>query len=201
MALKAPSKRKKTDKTTVANQDQTPVFQLKITLKDIRPPIWRRLLVPGALTLDRLHDTIQKAMGWEDYHLHLFKIHNEFYSIPSPEDWEPMKDATQFRLDRLGLTEKAKFMYEYDFGDSWQHDIVVEKILPADASLQHPVCIKGKRACPPEDSGGVWGYESFLEAINDPSHEEHESTREWWGADFDAEAFDIEDVNQQLALV
>jgi hypothetical protein len=101
-------------------------------------------------------------------------------------------------LSEIATTAIRKFVYEYDFGDSWEHEILVEKILPAEAETAYPLCLRGKRACPPEDVGGVWGYEEFLEAIGDPTQEEHESYLEWVGGDFDPEAFDLEETNQRL---
>ncbi len=187
---------KKTEKT-----NESEIYQIKITLKGTRPPIWRRLLVPGAITLDLLHDTIQDAMGWADCHLHQFTINGQYYSIPSPDDWDPMEDSRDIRLDGLGMSEKSKFLYEYDFGDSWIHEIFVEKILPPDPKMVSPVCIKGKRACPPEDVGGVWGYANLVEAIKDPEHEEYEELLEWVGDDFDPEEFDMDLVNALLKKI
>lgn len=174
------------------------IYQIKVTLRHSKPPIWRRLLVPGDATLDDMHDIIQIAMGWTDSHLHQFIIAKEYYSIPDGEDWGPVLDERQYRLSQIAPSEKSKFIYEYDFGDSWEHEIVVEKILPRDPEAQYPTCLTGKRACPPEDIGGVWGFEAFLEAINDPEHEEHESYMEWWGEQFDPAALDLDEINQDL---
>ena len=137
-------------------------------------------------------------MGWTNSHLHHFIINDEYYSIPHEEDWEPVIDEREVRISEIVQEEGKKFVYEYDFGDSWEHDVIVEKILPIDPKEQYPKCIKGKRACPPEDVGGVWEYDTFLEAMGDPNHEEHGSYVEWWGDEFDPEAFDIEEINQAL---
>lgn len=177
------------------------VYQLKITLRGSKPPIWRRVMVPATFNLYKLHQVIQVAMGWDDSHLHQFIIDGEYYSIPSPDDWEPVIDERRFTLSRSAPYEKMKFVYEYDFGDSWEHIVLVEKILPTEAGRQYPICIKGKRACPPEDVGGVWGYENFLEALGDPDHEEHESYLEWIDGEFDAEAFNLEAINIALQRV
>jgi hypothetical protein len=185
----------------MATQSTDLVYQLKITLRNFRPPIWRRVLVPASITLYKLHQIIQVAMGWTDSHLHQFIIGREYYSIPSPDDWEPVKDERRYRLYQIAPAEKSKFVYEYDFGDSWEHEILVEKIVPAEPGKKYPVCVAGKRACPPEDVGGVWGYAEFLEAISNPDHEEHESYLEWAGGEFDPEAFDIEVVNELLARI
>jgi len=177
------------------------VYQLKITLRGSKPPIWRRVIVPATFHLYKLHQVIQAAMGWDDSHLHQFIIEGEYYSIPSPDDWEPVIDERRYALSRIAPYEMMKFVYEYDFGDSWEHIVLVEKILPAEAGRQYPICIKGKRACPPEDVGGVWGYENFLEALGDPDHEEHESYLEWIDGEFDAEAFNLEAINIALQRV
>lgn len=181
-----------------------PVYQLKITLKDFKPAIWRRVLVPGHYTLASLHRVVQYAMGWTESHLHCFSVGRERYSLPEPgTDWGDSgdRDSRRVRLGQIAPSEKMRFLYEYDFGDGWEHDILVEKILPPDPELKHPVCLKGKGACPPEDVGGVWGYAEFLEAICDPKHEEHDSWLEWVGDEFDPDAFDLEDTNAALRLI
>jgi hypothetical protein len=160
------------------------VYQLKVTLRESKPPVWRRLLIPATYNLCQLHQIIQVAMGWTDSHLHQFIIEDKYYSIPSPDDWKPVLDERRFKLNQLFPSNGYKFIYEYDFGDSWEHQILIEKILPPESSLKHPVCIKGRRACPPEDIGGIWGYEEFLAAMQDD--------------EFDPEEFDIEEVNAIL---
>jgi len=177
------------------------IYQLKITLIDSKPPIWRRVLVPAHFNLYQLHQTIQAAMGWMDYHLHQFIIDGEFYSVPSSEDWEPVIDERKFKLEKIAPAIKSKFVYEYDFGDSWRHQIVVEKILPPSPDEKYPQCIKGKRACPPEDVGGVWGYDDFLEAIQDENHGGHDEYLDWVGGEFDPEAFDLAEINQRLHVI
>lgn len=174
------------------------IYQIKVTLRHSKPPIWRRLLVSGDATLFDMHKIVQIAMGWTNSHLHQFIIDGEYYSILSEEDWEPVIDERKYRLAKIASTGKRKFIYEYDFGDSWEHEIVVEKILPIDPKVKYPYCVKGKRACPPEDVGGVWGFEVFLEAMKDPQHEEHESYVEWWGEIYDPEALDLDEINQGL---
>lgn len=184
-----------------------PVYQIKITLRHSKPPIWRRLLISSETTLAKLHRIIQEAMGWYDSHLHMFEIHGERYSAPSPYDPSHLaelgaKSSSRVKLSRLISQEGEKFSYDYDFGDDWQHEILIEKILPPDPLQKLPVCLKGKRACPPEDVGGVWGYEIFLAAIKDPNHPEHEMYTEWIdGDDFDPEEFDIDYVNQRLRAI
>jgi len=177
------------------------VYQLKITLRVVRPPIWRRVLVTDMTNLNQLHWIIQIAMGWTNSHLHQFIIDEEYYSEPMLEvdDWGPeVKNEKRVRLSALSLEPKRKFTYEYDFGDSWQHEILVEKVLAPEAGARYPQCIGGKRACPPEDCGGVWGYERFLEVIKDEDDPEHEETLEWAGGSFDPEAFSAEEANEAL---
>lgn len=176
------------------------IYQLKITLQDIRPPIWRRVLVPGNMSLGTLHEIIQTAMGWTNSHLHQFTISNKHYSDPDP-DWEMehARDQWKTRLGNVAPATKGSFIYEYDFGDGWEHKILVEKITDADDRFPgHPICLAGARACPPEDCGGPWGYADFLAAIRDPEHEEHESLLDWIGGSFNPELFDLVEVNELL---
>ncbi len=176
------------------------VYQLKVTLDDSKPPIWRRILVLDNITLADLHEIIQRAMGWGNYHLHMFTIGGQVFGDPDDDETGEIgtMNEKRHRLNQLGLHEKAKFSYEYDFGDSWEHTILLEKILPAEKGVHYPACIKGKRACPPEDVGGVWGYDDFLEAIANPNHPERKEMLEWIGSDFDPEEFDLDEVNQSL---
>jgi hypothetical protein len=182
----------------MTNKSTDPIYQLKVTLRGSKPPIWRRLLVPGSCTLAELHGILQVSMGWYDSHLHLFTIGETDYSTPFPEDWPPVKDERRYRLKQVAPSEKMKFLYVYDFGDGWEHEILVEKILPREHGGKYPLCIKGKLACPPDDVGGIGGYYFFLEAMSDPNHPEHDHYLEWWGTEFDPEEFSIEDVNLDL---
>lgn len=179
----------------------SPIYQLKITLRGGKPPIWRRVLVPGAFSLYQLHQLIQAAMGWRNCHFHGFTIDGERYALPSPDDWEPVVDERSHSVGQIAPRVKQKFVYEYDFGDGWEHEIVVEKILAPETGVKYPFCVTGRRACPPEDVGGPWGYAEFLVAISDRNHEEHESFLEWCGGSFDAAAFDLDAVNRQLRRV
>jgi len=184
--------------TPVKPFEEALIYQLKITLKGIRPPIWRRIQVAGNAPLSRLHRILQIVMGWEDYHLHSFSIDRVFYGKPEP-GWE-MGDRNEkkYTLASVVSTVKEKFLYIYDFGDDWIHEILVEKILPPGKEAKYPVCLAGKRACPPEDSGGVWGYAQMLEIMQDPKHEEYDSLMEWLGDEFDPETFDPEKINAKL---
>lgn len=172
--------------------------QVKVTLRGVRPPIWRRLVLPADMRLSRLHDVLQLAMGWTDSHLHQFVVGRRFIGVPSPDDWQELEDEQKIRLWNVAATPRARLHYEYDFGDSWEHDVVVEKVLPDGGGIRAPACLAGARSCPPEDVGGVWGYQGFLEAIRDASHPEHEDMLEWIGGKFDPEAFDPEGVTAAL---
>jgi hypothetical protein len=154
---------------------KTTIYQLKVTIRDIRPPIWRRVQVESSTTLSKLHLIIQAAMGWYNCHLHSFSVDGIEYGKPEPNYGLELRDESKAKLANLIKQEKAKFFYTYDFGDSWSHSILVEKILPKEPKVSYPTCIKAKRACPPEDCGGAWGYMEFLEAIQNPTHPEHES--------------------------
>ncbi len=176
------------------------IYQIKVTLNDSQPTIWRRFLVDENVTLSKLHDILQIVMGWTNSHLHHFIINNEFYGEPEDDEFGDMgiRNESRFKLNQLVGGEGFKFRYEYDFGDSWMHGLVIEKILPAEKKVHYPVCIAGKGACPPEDVGGVWGYDTFLEAISNPNHTEHEEMLEWIGGSFDPKHFDPEEVNARL---
>ncbi|MBI5251799.1 MAG: plasmid pRiA4b ORF-3 family protein [Desulfomonile tiedjei] len=180
--------------------DEKRAYQIKVTLRDIRPPIWRRMLVPCDIRLDNLHRVLQVVMGWTDSHLHEFIIDGVSYGDPSldVDMGDDVENEKRFNLHKVVPGEKSKFHYLYDFGDSWEHEILVEKILPIEKGTRYPVCLAGKRACPPEDCGGAPGYENLLEALKDPSHPEHEEMFEWLPGDFDSEKFDIKSINVEL---
>jgi hypothetical protein len=174
-------------------------YQLKISLKGAKPPIWRRLLIASSVSLPQLHQAIQIAMGWTDSHLHQFIVGGEFFGTPNPDfdDGETL-DERRYKLSQIMDREKDWIIYEYDFGDGWEHKVTLEKILPFDPKAMLPQCIKGKGACPPEDVGGIGGYYEFLEAMADPSHPEHQDYKEWVGGEFDPQACDIEKINAML---
>jgi hypothetical protein len=174
------------------------IFQIKVVLQDSKPPIWRRVLVPADMSLFDLHKIIQVAMGWTNRHLHQFVKDEQYYGLPSEDDWHPVIDERITQISDIAPSEGNMFVYEYDFGDGWGHTITVEKILAHDPHIHYPHCLKGKRACPPEDVGGIWGYEDFLAAMEDPDHIEHEAYLEWWGGPFDPDEFDVEETNRML---
>src|SRR4030067_563744 len=178
----------------------THIYQIKVTLDDTHPPIWRRILVPGNTTLLKLHDVLQIVMGWEDYHLHMFTIEGLIYGDSADDEYgaQVTVNEANYKLSQVIHHEGQRLSYEYDFGDSWDHTLLVEKIFSPQEGVRYPLCLKGKRACPPEDVGGVWGYQNFLEAIRDPDHDEHEEYLTWVGGEFDPDAFDLEEVNTRL---
>jgi len=176
------------------------IYQFKVTLRGIRPPIWRRFQVTDDLTFYQFHRVLQDVMGWYDGHLHLFDLNG--WQITDAETlaegWSDGENEQKAHLKKHLHQEGQKFRYEYDFGDSWEHDVLLEKILPFDPDTHYPRCLKGKRACPPEDCGGVWGYAELLEALADENHSEHEMYVEWIGDEFDAEEYDLEGINELL---
>jgi hypothetical protein len=175
------------------------VYQVKVTLKGIKPPIWRRVLLPPEISLERLHHVLQTVMGWTDSHLHEFIIDGVPYGDTSVDTGRDMKNEKRYRLNQVVLGEKDKFSYIYDWGDYWDHEILVEKIVAHTESMAYPVCLAGRRACPPEDCGGPRGYEELVEILNDPSHPDHEDRFNWLPGDFDSERFDVESVNKALS--
>jgi hypothetical protein len=177
------------------------IYQLKVTLDGSRPPIWRRVLVPATTSLGALHTILQVVMGWEDEHLHQFVIDGRDYT--DAETVENLGDLEKLNEEAITLgkavpREGTKFRYEYDFGDSWYHTVLVEKQFAPMPGRSYPDCIKGKGACPPEDCGGIWGYYGMLDSLADPGDPEHERWREWIGDDFDPELFDIIAINERL---
>ncbi len=178
------------------------IYQIKVTLRHIRPPIWRRIQVPADIKLGKLHHILQATMGWTDSHLHAFRVGHETYGVPDPDplfDTET-ENERNVRLDRIAA-EGDKLIYEYDFGDGWEHELLIERAIPAEKGRRYPLCLAGKRACPPEDCGGPPGYERLLEVLRDPKHEEYEEMREWIGGPFDPEVFDPKEVNRMLKQV
>src|SRR5450759_136704 len=159
------------------------VFQLKVSLRGSSPLIWRRVQLFEDILLVYLHRVVQIVMGWDDSHLHEFHIAGEEYGVPNREfDFDgSVLDERKVSLGELVSRVRTKFQYIYDFGDNWTHDVVLERILPADPEVKCPVCLAGERNGPPEDVGGIWGYADFLEALADPEHERHEEQLEWSG--------------------
>src|SRR5450759_5245617 len=167
------------------------------TLRGVKPPVWRRLLVPGTMTLGDLHKAIQAAMGWRDCHLHAFDIGGEQFGDRRSVD--VVVDENRPTRNGLLRSSVVRFAYTYDFGDNWEHTIAFEKSEPAVEGQSYPVCIAGKRNCPPEDCGGVWGYEELLAILADPAHPEHAEQIDWTGEEFNPDEFDLERANTVLA--
>lgn len=179
------------------------VFQLRLQLQEVRPVVWRRVLVPGAVRLSKLADMLCATMGWQNYHLHQFRIGDALYGM-HVEDWE---DVDPHEIDESTVTvlqalrDERRFFFDYDFGDSWEHEIVIEDLTWNYHALKFAVCIDGQNACPPEDVGGVSGYEGFLAVLGDPDHEEHEHWRAWAGESFAPDVFDLGTVNAELQRI
>jgi hypothetical protein len=174
------------------------ILQLKVTLSHIRPPIWRRIEVAGDTSLFDLHRVIQSAMGWTDSHLHQFDQNGLTYGPPDREFGEPVISERKTRVSQLLSTPKSRLMYTYDFGDWWEHDVILESTKAPLSDARYPRVIDGKRACPPEDVGGPPGYAQFLEAVSNPGHPEHPSLTEWIGGPFDPEHFDAIIANERV---
>jgi Plasmid pRiA4b ORF-3-like protein len=174
--------------------------QLKVTLRDIHPPIWRRIQLWEDATLAQLHRILQIVVGWEDYHLHEFVIGGRVYSVPDPDDdlyERKVIDERRQRLRAVAPRVGTPFEYVYDFGDNWRHDLLLEATVVSEPGAQYPCCLTGERSAPPEDVGGPSGYQDYLEAMADPEHKEHENMLAWRGP-FDPESFSLAAVNQQL---
>jgi hypothetical protein len=178
---------------------KVPIYQLRMELRDVTPIIWRRLLVPGSIKLNKLHVTLLWTMGWAGGHLHEFIMGHDHYGEPDPDfDGSPPLQRDDRITLAAALGTRKSFVYLYDYGDGWEHRVNVETILVPDSALKLPLCLDGANACPPEDVGGPPGYEDFLQAIKDPSHEEHDAMLKWCGGPFDPTAFNIDRVNESL---
>ena len=175
------------------------VYQLRVAIKGISPPIWRKLLVGSSTTLHDLHLIIQAAFGWYNYHLYEFDIGNAHYANPDlmDDEFPDDIDSRKTKLAQLALREGSRFSYTYDYGDNWEHSITVQKILPYNKNKHLPSCIGGKRNGPPEDCGGAYGYQDMLRVVSDPADPEHESTVEWLG-EYDPEEFDLQSADEAV---
>jgi hypothetical protein len=180
------------------------IVTLKITLLGAKPPIWRRLEVPGPCHLGDVHRTLNAAMGWLDYHLHEFEIGDRSYGVPDVDlfpDEDTMLPEENIVLGDLARAGVKRFGYWYDFGDDWRHNVVIEKTGPAEDGVFYPRCIAGRRAGPPEDCGGLGGFADFKQAMADPRHPEHRELKTWYGGDFDPGHFSAEEVSKLLHMV
>ncbi|MCD6578893.1 plasmid pRiA4b ORF-3 family protein [bacterium] len=174
------------------------IYQIKIKLANIKPPIWRKILVNSDILLPNLHKIIQTVMGWMNLHLHDFRVGKKYYGEIDEEDIIDVIDYSNVHLNKVMRKVKDHIVYMYDFGDGWEHKITLEKILEPEVKKYYPVCITGKRGCPPEDCGGSGGYENLLKILKDPKHPEYEDYKEWVGDYFFPEEFDIQTVNELL---
>jgi Plasmid pRiA4b ORF-3-like protein len=175
------------------------LYLLHIRLAEIEPPIWRRVAVPGWRTLHSLHEIIQVAIGWENYHLYQFDIRGTRYEDPNPDDRDPtIPDPRTFILDQLDLTQGTRFQYRYDFGDDWLHDVTVEGAVPLPRDFLLPLCLGGARAGPPEDCGGVFGYDELLSALERPKSARAREIQDWLGRLFDPEELDLAAINKRF---
>ena len=227
MPKKTTAEARKQGRQRVKSSQPAQVHELKITLRHSKPPIWRRVGVPSDMSLGDLHWVIQTVMGWDGYHLHQFIIsHNqpkptreEIDELRQTGQWEKLMERTRrgryvsdprfeleniederkVKLSELAPAVKNKFIYEYDFGDGWEHEVKAVKIGPPVEGVNYPVCLAGELACPPEDCGGVWGYYDKLEVLKNPKHEDYKDTLEWMGKNFDPERFDLNAINAELA--
>ncbi len=191
-----PAKRRKSDRPA-------PVYQLKIGLRGTKPPIWRRLEVPADISLARLHTVIQVAFGWDDSHMHAFETPFGRFGVASAELGH--RAEAPVTVEQVAPAAKSRLGYTYDFGDDWEHDIVVEKVLDRTDTVVYPRCTGGRRAAPPDDCGGIWGYDELVEILSDPDHPEHEERLEWLGLDdaagFDPDRFDPDAVTRALSTL
>jgi hypothetical protein len=176
------------------------VFQLRVQLQELSPVVWRRLLVPGSIRLDKLNLMLQAAMGWTNSHLHCFRIGELTYGMQFDDNPLDELDETALSVTQA-LKHQRRFVYEYDFGDSWEHDVVVEDRSSRRLGLKFAVCLDGQNACPPEDCGGVSGYREMLRSLADPADEEHDSYLAWLGDLFDPAHFDLAEANAALQRV
>ena len=176
------------------------LYQLKIVLKQSRPPIWRRVQVPSDITFATLHKVIQAVMGWHECHLHEFCRGKLHIGMLLPDDEGYVDDEKAIKLHAVIMKRGEKFQYTYDFGDIWSHDVTLEKVGELDPKIRYPVCLAGERACPPENSGGLEGYYDKLDIVKNPQHPAYDETKEWMG-DFDPEFFDIDEANKFLSVL
>lgn len=176
------------------------VFDLKVTLRHITPPVWRLVRVKGSTRLSRLHEVLQATMGWWNCHLHQYKVGDRLLGEPDPDGLMEMADEHDFTLTQIA-SRHDHFVYEYDFGDGWKHDIIIEEKLVAEPGVRYPVLLDGGRACPKEDSGGPHGYEQLLVVLSDPTHEDYAQMKDWAGDDYDPEKFDRNAVDAALERI
>ena len=178
------------------------IVQIKVKLLGVsKPPVWRELQLRADTRLDQLHEILQAALGWQNFHMHVFTFADEEFGVRDPE----LGHADERKVTLGELTDiGARFRYTYDFGDDWEHEILVEDLLDPDPETHYPILVASKGACPPEDCGGTWGYANLKAILADPSHDEHQDMLEWLGltdaSEFDPTAVPTEDIDYELAL-
>ncbi len=174
------------------------ILELDIVLQGSKPKIWRRVLVPEDMTFHDLHYIIQFAMGWTHSHLHQFIVgkYQRRIGIPFDDDFDEMEDSREIKINSILNVPKAKIVYEYDFGDGWEHIVEVKKLHESEAGKTYPLLFGGAMACPPEDCGGIWGYQDLVEKMKQKGTEEYEDLVEWLGGEFDPEEFDMDKFNK-----
>lgn len=193
-------------KSLISSEQTNTIYQLKISLEELGPLVWRRVLVPNQIRLSDLHSIIQSVMPWSESHMHQFIVDGKFYGVPSPNEAdfgiEETLDERSVTLSEIAPAAKSGFYYEYDFGDSWIHNVEVEKVLTVDPKLTYPVCIDGAGCAPPEDCGGPCGYEELLETLSNRRNSEYEEMKAWaegsLGHKFDPKLFDLKRINKIL---
>jgi len=174
------------------------IRQLKVTLRQVKPPAWRRIEVESDLTLGELSPVLESAMGWMGGHLHVFDVGGARYGTPDPDWGTDDLDENRFRLGDMLPKVGMKMRWNYDFGDGWEHDVLVEAISLPQRGHEYPACVAGRRACSSEDCGGPWSYTGLLEAVANPDHPEHEELRCWLPPGFDPARFDLEETNAAM---
>jgi hypothetical protein len=174
------------------------IYQMKVTLQGSQPPIWRRLLVPSETTLQELHKILKVTIGWTGSHLHQYRCGSTYYGAPDPEFGMECVCEKSTLLAEVLTRPGSRMVYEYDFGDGWEHDVVLEKVVTPLPDQVYPVAADGKGACPPEDVGGIGGYAHFLEAMHDHAHPDHPEMVDWCGGVFDPDRFDLQGINRML---
>jgi len=180
------------------------IFQIKIVLRGSKPKIWRRLLIKSDMLMPELHEVIQTSMGWNNMHLHHFIKYDSLYTVKLEDDdfWDEKRDIDykQIMISELLSKKHDKIIYEYDFGDAWSHDVILEEINFSEYGVKYPVCIDGKMSCPPEDCGGIGAYHNIIDILKNPEHKFYENYKDWLDEDFDPEYFNIDEVNSLLNL-
>ncbi len=184
----------------MANKKKLPsnIYRVKITLRDSRPPIWRRLLLDPRMTLNKLHQAIQVSFGWTMTHLWEFQSGRQRIGVPDEEFSDDILSAKRVRVHQLLEKTGDRISYTYDMGDDWEHDVKLEEVRPYEPGIILPLCLDGACACPPEDCGGVGGYEELIEALKDAKHPRHKELKEWLNRPFDPEAFNLDETNRAL---